>query len=264
LRYTWFSVGVLVTLGASCAAAASLGAGFTAAGPIPQPQAAAARAQPGESLPASALPMALVGVMADSSAPSRSACLIRCAYPGERRSASNLEVGAVACNLAEIKEIRPREVVVRNLLTDRLELLALPEGSSPPGVASPAESAPVVPPVVKASPEGVTVELPKASVERYLLNLPDLLNSAQATPRYTDSPNGQRVVEGFQVGQIKAGSVVEQLGLRNGDVILEVNGEKLDSVATVLRLFGQVQTATQARLTVLRGSQRLTFVFNTR
>jgi type II secretory pathway component PulC len=231
---------------------------------MPQPQAAAARAQPGASLPASALPMALVGVMADSSVPSRSACLIRCAYPGERRSVSNLEVGGVACNLAEIKEIRPREVVVRNLLTDRLEILALPGGSSPPGTASPGESAPVVPPVVTASPEGVTVELPKASVERYLLNLPDLLNSAQATPRYTDSPNGQRVVEGFEVGQIKAGSVVEQLGLRNGDVILEVNGEKLDSVATVLRLFGQAQTTTQARLTVLRGSQRLTFVINTR
>jgi type II secretory pathway component PulC len=47
-------------------------------------------------------------------------------------------------------------------------------------------------------------------------------------------------------------------------VILEVNGETLDSLPTVLRLFGQVQSATQAKLTVLRGSQRMTFVFNTK
>jgi len=109
----------------------------------------------------------------------------------------------------------------------------------------------------------VDVALPPASVDHYLLNLPDLLSSAQATPHYRDEL-GPRTIERFEIGQIKPGSVVEQIGLENGDAILEVNGEKLDSLATVLRLFGQAQATTQARLTVLRGTQRMTFVFNTK
>jgi general secretion pathway protein C len=108
----------------------------------------------------------------------------------------------------------------------------------------------------------VTVDLPAQSVEHYLANLPDLLNAASATPRYRDVANGQRVIEGFEIDRIKPGGIVEQMGLRNGDVILELNGEKLDSLVTVMRLFGQAQSMPQAKMTVLRNGQRLTFVFN--
>jgi len=222
----------------------------------------AAGQTPGQPLPRSALPLELVGVMTDSSDPARSACLIRCTYPAPRRSASMLVVGATACDVAEISEIRPDAVIVRNLGTNRLELVELMSPAAPPAGRA-AEEAPA-PLVVKATADVVDVEVPKASVSHYLLNLSELLSSAQATPRYIDGENGQRAVEGFEISQIKAGGVVEQIGLKNGDVILEVNGEKLDSLPTVMRLFGQVQAATRATLTVVRGSQRMTFVFNTK
>jgi len=106
--------------------------------------------------------------------------------------------------------------------------------------------------------------VPKASVNHYLVNLPELMNSARATPRFHDAANGQRVMEGFEVGQIKEGSVVEKLGLKNGDVIFEVNGQALDSLATVVRLFSEAQSLPQATLGVLRGGRRMTFVFNAR
>jgi len=222
------------------------------------------RAQAGESLPRTVLPMVLVGVMVDSADPARSACLIRCADPDKRRSASYLDVGTTACELAEVKEIRTDAVILRNLLTNRLELLPLLPSASSAGMPEQTATPPPDPAIVQASPDLVSVEVPQASVNHYLVNLSELLNSARATPRFRDAANGQRAMEGFEVGQIKEGSVVEKLGLKNGDVIVEVNGEALDSLATVVRLFSEAQSLSQATLTVLRDGRRMSFVFSAR
>jgi type II secretory pathway component PulC len=220
--------------------------------------------QAAESLVRTALPMALVGVMVDSAEPSRSACLIRCTYPKARAGASTLEAGEIACDLAEVREIRLDAVVVRNQLTGQLELLPLQSGTSANETQSRNAAPAPEPEVVKASPGYVSVDVPKASVDHYLLNLTDQLTSAQATPRFKDVAGGQRAIEGFELRQIRAGSVVEKVGLRNGDVIVEVNGETLDGLPTVMRLFGQAQTMGQATVTVLRGGQWMTFVFTTK
>jgi type II secretory pathway component PulC len=208
--------------------------------------------------------MVLVGVMVDSIEPSRSACLIRCTQPIERRSASMLQAGETACDLAEVSEIRQDMVVIRNLEEHRLELLPLQETSGSKGVRADVAEPPPAPIVVNQEAGLVTVDVPKSSVDHYLVNLSELLSSAQAVPRFRDTANGQRVIEGFELTQVRARSVVEQVGLKNGDVVVDVNGQALDSLPTVLRLFGQAQSMGQATVTVLRGSQRMTFVFTTK
>ena len=220
--------------------------------------------QAGAVLPRTALPMALVGTMVDSAEPCRSACLVRCIQSPERKYASTLQVGETACDLAEVKEIRKDAIILRNLSANRLELLPLPESGASKSVLAAGEELPPAPIVVSEAPGRVSVDVPKASVDHYLVNLSDLLSSAQAMPRFRDTANGQRVIEGFELTQVRAGSVVEQVGLKNGDVIVDVNGQALDSLPTVLRLFGQAQTMGQATVTVLRGSQRMTFVFTTK
>ena len=210
------------------------------------------------------LPMVLTGIMADSADPARSACLIRCTEPSSRRSASMLQAGDTACNLAEIREIRPDAVVIRNVQSDRLELLTLPEAADMKTAAPPAEQPPLDPVVVEGARGVVSVDVPKAAVDHYLVNLTDLLASAQAMPRVRAAPGGRQVIDGFELRQVRAGSVVEKVGLKDGDVIVEVNGESLDGLPTVLRLFSQAQAIGQARLTVLRGSQRMTFVLTTK
>jgi len=225
---------------------------------------------PGQSpqpLPPSNLPLALVGAIVDAAVPLNSVCLIRCTYPANR--VRTVGPGQSVCDVAEIKEVRQDAVVIRNLLTNRLELVALQEAT--PSTTMPPRSdaqAPVrvlpapPPPVVKTSPDVVTVEVPEESVQHYLANLPELLSSARATPRYRDTGIGQRTIEGFEIDQIKTAGVVEQMGLKNGDVLLELNGQPLDSLASVIRLFGQAQGMTQSRMTVLRNGQRLMFVLN--
>jgi type II secretory pathway component PulC len=177
--------------------------------------------------------------------------------------------GENVCDIAEVQEVRADAVVIRNLLASRSELLSLQEAKPPAtaptsiGAKDTAQAAPALrPPVVRRSSDVVTIELPEASVTHYLANLPELLGSARATPRYRHTGFGQQTIEGFEIDQIKTGGVVEQMGLKNGDVILDLNGQPLDSLASAIRLFGQAQGMTQSRLTILRNGQRMTFVLN--
>ena len=154
--------------------------------------------------------------------------------------------------------------MVRNVLTNRLERLTFKRSSGGAGAPA-ADSEPVTPASVQqTTATSVTVDLPRASVEHYLANLPELLSSAIATPHAAGIGNGPGAVDGFELSQIKAGGLADQVGFKNGDVIQEVNGEKLDSVAAAIRLFGRAQTMAQVTLTVMRGGQRLTFVVNTK
>lgn len=217
--------------------------------------------------PRTTLPLTLVGVIVDAAEPSGSLCLIRCAYPVQR--VRTFGPGENACDVAEVQEVRADAVVIRNLLANRAELLSLQDAK--PSVTAPAtadakDGAPPspapLPPVVRASSDVVTIEVPEASVMHYLANLPGLLQSARASPRYRDAAFGRRVIEGFEIDQIKAAGVVEQMGLKNGDVVLDLNGQPLDSLESVIRLFAQAQGMTQSRMTVLRNGQRMTFVLN--
>lgn len=220
--------------------------------------------QPAQPLPNSALPVTLLGVAMDAAVPARSACLVRCTYPGEKQAISRLLVtGQRACDVAEITEILQETVVIKNLLTNRLELLTFPTtGAAPSDTTSTTEPSPPAPGVVESSNQ-LTIEVRKDLVDRYLANLPELLSSAVATPHYRDVGNGQSIIEGFELNRIKEASAARQLGLQNGDVVLEVNGDKLDSAASIIRLLSQVPAmAQQAKLIVLRNGQRMTLVVN--
>ena len=236
--------------GLATALAASAVALIAAGAPAPPSQAP---------LPASALPLRLTGILFDQGQPARSACLIRCvAQPGRQGIFS---IGDRACDLAEIREVRLDAVVIENLEAKTLELLTFPR-VTPPAAAPPRPSSPV--PDSAPPPEPVQVALPTEAVQTAIANLPELLSSAFAVPRYRDVEGGQRVIDGFVVTQVKPSGTAERLGLRNGDVILDVNGQILDGMPTVMRLFGQLQSTPRVTITVLRDGRRMNVVFNTK
>ena len=76
----------------------------------------------------------------------------------------------------------------KTLVTNNPEFLTFPNDrplvKHPPTLPTPR--------VLAKSPDTVTVDLPKASVKHYLENLPELLNSAFAAPRYREGKDGQK------------------------------------------------------------------------
>jgi len=203
-------------------------------------------------LPVSALPLDLAGVIVNAAAPSWSVCLIRCTYPP--RPAVIFRAGQNVFNYAEIKQICREGIVLLNLVTNRPELLTF--APNRPGTHP---SPPPPPPVLVPMPEGAKLEIPKATIDHYVKNLPELLDSAYASPRYRDGAGGRKTVEGFEISRIKEGGIVEQLGLKDGDVILDVNGFPLDSLASFLGALGRVHDLPQAKMTVLRKGRKMTF-----
>ncbi|MCF6178620.1 MAG: PDZ domain-containing protein, partial [Geopsychrobacter sp.] len=85
------------------------------------------------------------------------------------------------------------------------------------------------------------------------------LKQAQAVP-YLE---GNRTT-GFQIRMIQPGSLIEQIGLRKGDILREVNGIKLNSPEKALQVFGQLRQAKQISIGLERRGKAMTFAYEIR
>lgn len=218
------------------------------------------QSQPDRGLPFTTLPLRLTGVAADATAHG-SACLIHCT---DLPAHGVYSPGQLACGVAVIEEIHPEGVVVRNVKANRREWLTFgtvrnPKLSVP--AASEAETEPPEPDTTPSTP--LTVQVSKATVEQHLANLSDVLESALAVPHYRGS-GSERVMDGFEISQVAAGGVAHEMGLRDGDIVLEVNGRPLNSLATVIQLLGQARSLNEARLVLSRGGERVLLAISVR
>jgi len=64
-------------------------------------------------------------------------------------------------------------------------------------------------------------------------------------------------VRGLAVVRLPTGTLLTEVGLEPGDVITEINGVVLDSMATLIGLWPRLQGATELRATVLRDGREL-------
>lgn len=97
-----------------------------------------------------------------------------------------------------------------------------------------------------ASENSCTVD--RAFVEKLLANPRQLMSQARMFPITRD---GQTA--GFRVSGIRNGSLASKIGLKNGDVLSEVNGSKLGTVDDALAMYQKLRRATHLSVTVERG-----------
>lgn len=75
--------------------------------------------------------------------------------------------------------------------------------------------------------------------------------------------NGAQV-DGFAITRMPEGTLLSDAGLRPGDVLTEINGTAVDSLATLISLWPRLQSASTVRATVVRGGQPLTLTLSLR
>ncbi len=90
-------------------------------------------------------------------------------------------------------------------------------------------------------------------------NLGQQLTEARLTPHFT---GGQP--DGFMLTNIPKESVLERIGLRNGDILKGVNGQKFSSLDELLRMYEQMQSESQLRLELERGQRTETLTYEIR
>ena len=90
-------------------------------------------------------------------------------------------------------------------------------------------------------------------------NVGSLSSQATVTPYMV---RGQQ--QGFRLMQLKAGSVLQQIGLQNGDVLQKVNGLDIHSPQEALQAYQQLQTEATVRLNILRNNRQTTLTYELR
>ena len=81
--------------------------------------------------------------------------------------------------------------------------------------------------------------LDKRKLQKQMRNFSTLLSQARVTPHFTN-----KKPDGFMISDIVKGSLYEEIGLLNGDVIKKVNGESVTGAEQAMRMYRELQNAT--------------------
>ena len=100
-------------------------------------------------------------------------------------------------------------------------------------------------------------QISKAVANNARANLNSLLQTARMVPQ---TKNGKTT--GFKLVELEKGSLLEQIGLRVGDLVVEINQVKLNSPEKALQIFQQVREANNISLGLIRNGQAKTFEYS--
>lgn len=96
-------------------------------------------------------------------------------------------------------------------------------------------------------------------LEAQLANINQLILQARVVPNFA---NGK--IDGFKIFAIKPNSIFRKLGLRNGDVLLSVNGVVLDNPQKGLQVFQDLQGQRDFAIDLRRRDQNMSFNYEVR
>lgn len=147
----------------------------------------------------------------------------------ERRTTLVVNVGADVKGKATVQRIERRRVVLLENGSPRELSLDSDDDQASQGRARVASRRPSPRAAQRRSPRVQKLgedrfSVPKSDVEETLRNPSNLFSQARILPKYTDG-----AMVGVQVNAIKSGSIFEEIGFENGDVIKELNGITIDS-----------------------------------
>jgi len=88
----------------------------------------------------------------------------------------------------------------------------------------------------------------RSHLNQQMRDFPKLLSQARVVPHFTQGKS-----DGFTIMNIVPGSLYEQIGLQNGDVIHKVNGQTVTSAEQAMTMYQTLQHAASIDLELLRG-----------
>lgn len=155
-------------------------------------------------------------------------------------------------------EVARKKLCFQVRATQELEFVEIPEDQGSLGVSSPSFSS-------TRSSGGIKVvsdnkfELKKNFLEQKLLNLNQILQTARAVP-YIEPGTNQ--FAGFLIQTIDPDSPFAELGIKQGDVLKEVNSIKLDNAGKGLEAFRQLRSASEVKLVIVRSGRQQTLEYD--
>lgn len=134
--------------------------------------------------------------------------------------------------------------IIEDLPTLRLETTKAPKARGDGGISA-------------ASDTQFTIE--SKVIKDGMANLNEVLQQARAIPNFE---NG--VPDGYKILQIVPGSIFDKLGIKNGDVIVGLNGEPVNDPGKALGLLNDLPNARNVQIAVKRNGKKMNMNYDIR
>jgi general secretion pathway protein C len=115
-------------------------------------------------------------------------------------------------------------------------------------------------PVVATDDDG-TMIISKLQILSQLMRANELLTKVKILPLPDVASNK---LKGFRIDNVPPGSIIEEAGIRNGDIIYSVQGQKLQSMQDALQMFNRIQSQPRIEVVLLRGDKPITLRYEIR
>ncbi|MGI6680999.1 MAG: type II secretion system protein N [Bdellovibrionota bacterium] len=106
---------------------------------------------------------------------------------------------------------------------------------------------------------GNILYLDAKEVQAALSNLPEVMTHARAIPYWQE---GQAV--GVRLFSIKQGSIFEKVGLKNGDILKNINGKQLGDFSKAMGLFEELKNETSLSINLERNKEEMNLHYKIR
>lgn len=221
---------------------------FSSDGVIPPPLQGEGGSQEKDAPPIpSSLPLTLVGTLVHSN-PDKSIAAIEVKSKNQVLSFSpKKEIEG----LATVERVERMKVIIRNLNTYRLEYLEIKSDNRVSFGASSKMSTGGGGNIVKKTSDN-EFQITRANLQAQLSNITEILRQAKAVPAYDASGN----IYGFRLSAIEAGSIYQELGLINGDVITGVNGNPVTSAQQAMEMYNSMKNSPNIEIQIERDGRR--------
>ena len=100
-------------------------------------------------------------------------------------------------------------------------------------------------------------EIKRSQIEDAVNNINQLMKQIKIRPHFK---NG--VSDGLSLSGIKPNSIFRKMGLRNGDILIGVEGNTIESVDDALKLYESMKTSSSVTIEIKRRGQPQTINFN--
>jgi len=134
-----------------------------------------------------------------------------------------------------LKQVEPAAIVVDN--RGKMERIHLEAGKQLVNAPSNTVQAPQFQRRAKLPLSNRRID--KQKLQKQMRYFSTLLSQARVTPHFTN-----KKPDGFMISNIVKGSLYEEIGLLNGDVIKKVNGESVTGAEQAMRMYRELQNAT--------------------
>jgi general secretion pathway protein C len=155
---------------------------------------------------------------------------------------------------AKIVKIEPNRVVFINLTAQRREFVDLP----PDNIANAHITVGgnhAGPGIEQTNPNQFSIA--RTEVDKALADFNKILTQARAIPNFE---NGTPA--GYKLFQIVPGSIYDQLGLKNGDVIAGLNGEPINDPSKAFEMLNQLKNSNHMELQIKRDGRQSTLTYD--